>query len=83
MAEHTIHTYEQVNATTWLCLVCTDITHVEPAVWVRPLDKVEPLPKADDICVWCNKPWGDERCYNGKDICVDCCVAAGDPCGHE
>lgn len=33
-------------------------------------------------CVWCCQPLGDETCPNGGDICVDCCVKAGDPCGH-
>lgn len=41
-----------------------------------------------DVCVWhpADQPPADmstEACFNGKNICVDCCVAAGDPCGHE
>lgn len=37
----------------------------------------------DDPCVWCGIPVGDEACFNGKDICIDCCIEAGDPCGHQ
>lgn len=33
-----------------------------------------------------DKPQPDmysEACFNSKNMCIDCCVAAGDPCGHE
>lgn len=36
----------------------------------------------DEPCVWCDIPVGYEVCFNGKDICIDCCVEAGNPCGH-
>lgn len=34
------------------------------------------------ICIWCDQPMGDEICFNSKDICIDCCIKAGDPCQH-
>lgn len=35
------------------------------------------------LCAWCNTDMVDEVCFNSKDICIDCCVKAGDPCGHH
>lgn len=35
------------------------------------------------LCADCNEDMEYEVCFNSKDICVDCCVKAGDLCGHH
>lgn len=36
----------------------------------------------ETLCVWCFTPMEDEICFNSKNICISCCINAGDPCGH-
>lgn len=36
----------------------------------------------DDICNWCTAPMEDEICFNGKNICIPCCINAGNLCDH-
>lgn len=49
----------------------------------------QPTPRTSSVrptrCAWCSvgpEVMEHETCFNAKDICIDCCMDAGDPCGH-